>query len=266
MTRKSWPPAVAIFIAVSCILAFHPLPGNSANKVDREGKQDPFEAPFKKHKKGRKLVVVPSNLPVSLESARTLYKARKLAECISMTTELIARDKNNFPAHWLRGESYYRMEDFQHAMTDLDIAVANWPSVPGTVYRTRGLCDCQLGKFESAIKDFTIFLQKKPNAALGYRERGSTYAELHQYDKAVADATKSVEMEPDYNSYAVRARICLEGGKYKMAAADFTETIKFRPDVARNYQFRSQAYEKLGQKDLAAKDRAKALELSKQAL
>jgi tetratricopeptide (TPR) repeat protein len=49
-----------------------------------------------------------------------------------------------------------------------------------------------------AVEDFTLALQRDPNMATGYMNRGYVYNDMREGTKAVADFRKAIELRPDY--------------------------------------------------------------------
>jgi tetratricopeptide (TPR) repeat protein len=104
--------------------------------------------------------------------------------------------------------------------------------------------------------------------SLLYFEPGGAYSSLKQYAEAVSDYTEAIRLKPDSTSaYWARGNAYYYGLKeYNKAISDYTETIRLWPsnamsNVALIYECRAAAYEKLGDRSRAGKDRKKAKEL-----
>ena len=79
-----------------------------------------------------------------------------------------------------------------------------------------------------------------------------------QIDLAIKDHSKIIEMEPlEVNNYIQRARLYERTSQYDMAINDYTKAIELR-DFSYIYIERAAAYDKLGKSDLAQADRTKA--------
>jgi len=93
----------------------------------------------------------------------------------------------------------------------------------------RGLCYRKAGKFQESINDLTIVINKLPEEADLYSERGVSYFHLKDYIAAVIDMDKAVELEPEnpyrYSSRAyIKAYLDIDG-----AIADYRKTIQLDP-------------------------------------
>ena len=81
--------------------------------------------------------------------------------------------------------------------------------------------------YKGAIKDFTSFIELKPNNPDGYSKRGWAKQKLEDYYGAIADFTKLIELEPN-NSYAYTNRgysRVMSGGSKNGACADLRKAI-----------------------------------------
>ena len=59
----------------------------------------------------------------------------------------------------------------------------------------RGISYDKLGQFEDAIADFTRVLELDPTNVNAFFNRGSAYDSLGQYEKAVADYTRALDLD-----------------------------------------------------------------------
>jgi tetratricopeptide (TPR) repeat protein len=102
-------------------------------------------------------------------------------------------------------------------------------------------------------------ISKNANANFG---KGGTYAEQGQYELAIAEFTKAIELDPNYApSYASRGSAYGYLGEYQKAIDDYTKAIELDPTYPRAYINRGLAYSRLGESYKANQDKAKACEL-----
>lgn len=93
--------------------------------------------------------------------------------------------------------------------------------------------------------------------------KGVVYEGESQWDKAIAECSKAIELNPRFAyAYANRGVIYERKGQYDKAIFDHTETIKVKPRFALAYNNRAKAYQKKGQYDKAIADLSKAVELN----
>jgi tetratricopeptide (TPR) repeat protein len=115
---------------------------------------------------------------------------------------------------------------------------------------------------EKAIDFFTQAIAKKPTAN-DYRGRGSAHAVTGQYDKALADYTEAIRLNPkDVDAFCNRGLTYEKKGQYNKAIADHTEAIRLDPKLAAAYCGRAGAYARKESYDSALTDLNKAIELN----
>ena len=98
-------------------------------------------------------------------------------------------------------------------------------------YYNRGIAYKNKGQYERAISDYTKALEINPRDADTYYNRGITYRNKGQYDKAITDFTKGIEINPrDARAYNNRGIVYAQGkGQYDKAITDFTKAIEIHP-------------------------------------
>ncbi len=130
-------------------------------------------------------------------------------------------------------------------------------------YTNRGNAYDDKGEVDRAIADYTKAIALDPNYAIAYTNRGLTYEKKGEVDRAIADYTKAIALDPNYAiAYTNRGAAYYSKGEVDRAIADFDETIKRNPNYAITYTNRGYAYEKKGDKDQAIADFRKALEIN----
>jgi len=85
--------------------------------------------------------------------------------------------------------------------------------------------------------------------------KGDIYAKMQKYDLALASYGASLKLLPDNERiWKARAVCYIDMGRYKEALSDLSEAIRLHPTAA-EYNLRASVYAKLGNKELARKDR-----------
>ena len=98
--------------------------------------------------------------------------------------------------------------------------------------------------------------------AVFYNNRGLTYFNQGELDKAFADFTKAIELDPQMiMAYQNRGSLYFTQGELDAAIADHTKAIELDPANAVTHYYRGIVFEKLGDKENAEADYAKAKEL-----
>jgi tetratricopeptide (TPR) repeat protein len=91
--------------------------------------------------------------------------------------------------------------------------------------------------------------------ALAYFKRGLEYLINGDYDKAIADYSYVIRLDPENAvTYAMRARAYYEKEDYDRAIADCTLAIKYDRNNTSAYAIRGSSYGKKGDLDKAIKD------------
>ncbi|MDR0305594.1 MAG: tetratricopeptide repeat protein [Chitinispirillales bacterium] len=81
--------------------------------------------------------------------------------------------------------------------------------------------------YDKAISEFTKAIQLRPNESSYRKYRGDAYHQKNDYDKAIADYAEAIRLDPkDCNSYDGRGRAYFKKKDYDEAIADFTEAIR----------------------------------------
>jgi tetratricopeptide (TPR) repeat protein len=151
-----------------------------------------------------------------------------LDENIMNSTDAIRRNPNDAAAFFSRGVSYVSKGDNESAFRDFDQAIRlrqdiSWPFVRrGDCYRIKGDLDAALRdyqraidlnndfyalrfayqgrgelhrlrhNFEQAIVDYDRVLEHAPGFARGFLDRGTAFAELRDFDRAIQDFDRAI--------------------------------------------------------------------------
>ncbi len=94
-------------------------------------------------------------------------------------------------------------------------------------------------------------------------KKGRTWHGQGAYDKAVAEYTKVLEIDPTYAlAYYHRGNAKYKKGEFSQAIADYSKALELRPQDATIYFLRGTAWFKKGDFDQAVTDYTRALEMS----
>jgi Flp pilus assembly protein TadD len=148
--------------------------------------------------------------------------------------------------------------DFQKAIPDYTEAIRLAPDY-AIAYLNRAMAYNKLDQYDNAISDFTKVIELKPDA-LTYFYRGLVYNELKQYGNAISDFTKAIQLKPDPLTYNNRGIAYYWLKQYNYAISDFTDAIQLKQDPL-YYRNRASAYQLLGRLAEAEQDRQKAQQL-----
>lgn len=102
------------------------------------------------------------------------------------------------------------------------------------------------------------------DSAGAYLQRGDRYAEIKDYDHAIADYSQAIRLQPDgAEAYNNRGLAYALSGKSAMpnAIADYSQAIQLRPTYAYAYNNRGVAYMASGHAEEALADFNRAIQL-----
>ena len=130
-------------------------------------------------------------------------------------------------------------------------------------YNNSGIDYGEEGEYDLAIKDFTKAIDLKPDYALAYNNRGAVYRSKGNHDLAIEDCNKAIQLKPDYaEPYSNRGSAYRNKGEIDRAIEDYDIAIQLKPNFVEAYYNRGLAYHEKGELDLAIKDYGKAIELN----
>jgi tetratricopeptide (TPR) repeat protein len=131
------------------------------------------------------------------------------------------------------------------------------------IYRKRGFAFRSLNQFEQAIIDYTRAIELDPTYARAYASRGSAYRRLKEYERAMQDYNRALELEPNYAwAYCGRGETYRLLKEYALALADLNRALELEPNYARAYAQRALLHLWLGKMELARLDYIQAWESS----
>ncbi|KAJ3152956.1 Hsp90 cochaperone [Geranomyces michiganensis] len=100
-------------------------------------------------------------------------------------------------------------------------------------FKTRGNQAFSAGAFEEAIQHFSAAIELDPKNHVLYSNRSASYSSLKNYEAALADATKTVELKPDWPRGYSRKGAALHGlGDLAEAAEAYKAGLAVDPNNA----------------------------------
>ena len=133
------------------------------------------------------------------------------------------------------------------------------------VLSRRGATYAQMGQYDKALADFDRAIDLDPQYAGAIALRGETYRLMGEYDKALADFDRAIELEPSLNwAIALRGETYRQMGEHARALAEFDRAIELDPQDAWAIASRGQTYGQMGEHAKALADFDRAIELDPQ--
>jgi tetratricopeptide (TPR) repeat protein len=116
--------------------------------------------------------------------------------------------------------------------------------------------DCQMLRGDAAIQACDKAISEFPRDPAAYSNRATEYQKKGEFDRAIADYTKAIEI-----AYVNLGNSHHSRGDFESAIADFTKAIEIDPKDAKAYLNRGYAYHAKGDFDHAIADGTKAIEI-----
>jgi len=143
------------------------------------------------------------------------------------------------------------------------IAVPVWGGGPEAF--KAGMMAEEMGDLNQAIELYTQAINSEdlPRKELAYYARGLTWVKKGNQERALADFSKAIDLNPYYAPiYRDRGNVWMEEGNPDRALLDYDKAIELDPTDASAYFNRGRFYLKKGDYDLAITDSKKAVELN----
>lgn len=157
------------------------------------------------------------------------------------------------------------LNDYKSASRLIEEGIKNNPDF-ASYYITRGKININKEKFENAIDDFNRALDlgkgDKEIENMVYVNRGAAYQKLFDNEKALADYSKAIELNPENpNVYMYRGFLYYQNGDFTTSLNDFNTLIDIDEHNPYAYYNRGMALLKLNENDKACLDFHKSCEL-----
>ncbi len=128
-------------------------------------------------------------------------------------------------------------------------------------YNNRGLVYESSGQYDLALSDYEKAIELGPAFVEAHNNRGLLYEAKGQYDLALADYNRILMLEPQYQVHYNRGNIYFKLKQYDLALFDYNRAILLNPKCVDAYNNRAIVYSLLGQYNLAIKDYTRALSI-----
>jgi len=188
-----------------------------------------------------------------LDEADSLITDNRLPEALAKTEEALSLSGSNKTAQQYRINIFYLMQNNKEALRFADDAVKKYPKDPDFLY-LRGIINNSAGRYGKAADDFTAALESGKNGELYkiYLNRGVAYHFMVDYESAMSDFTKALELNDTAASvYQGRAMLHYEMKDYTAAVEDFNKVLELGQENAAILFNLGMSYFRLEQKEKA---------------
>jgi lipoprotein NlpI len=131
------------------------------------------------------------------------------------------------------------------------------------LYNHRGFEHGSKKEHDRAIADYSEAIKLDPAYATAYNNRGFVYVGKKDYDRAIADFSEAIKLDPKYAAaFYNRGAAYSVKNEYDLAIADFNEAIGFSPNFAAAFYNRGTAHAGKNEYDLAISDFSEAIRIN----
>jgi tetratricopeptide (TPR) repeat protein len=158
--------------------------------------------------------------------------------CLSNQVALSAIDSSNTElpnaaaqAAFEAANKSFREHNYEETINHLDEVISKDPKFARAFYM-RGGCKHNLEDFNGALADENKAIELEPNGnPIYYFQRGMTKYRLHLLDESIADSDIAIKREPDfYSTYLYRGKARWEKGDKKGALEDCNTILRLDPN------------------------------------
>ncbi|TKJ44412.1 hypothetical protein CEE36_01330 [candidate division TA06 bacterium B3_TA06] len=182
------------------------------------------------------------------ERGKTEEFTKKTEECASRAEEYLAKIE----------ETMKRLDEVESKVGTLEDKIT--PEIL--------LGELELGKknYEEALKHFEKAIEKEPENAYAWFQKGYCLGELGRYEEELKAYEEAIRLRPDYaKAYGNKGVALSNLGRYDEALKVYDEVIRLKPDDAKAYGNRASALGNWGAKLLEAGESEEAMEKFKKA-
>ena len=163
-----------------------------------------------------------------------------------------------------RANTYLDMENFKKAIDDYSMIIELKPSFPN-IYFDRAYANIRNDNFKKAKNDFEAQLELNPNDFKSLANLINIKYKLELYDDALLDYTKLFKRFPNQQNlhilYNNRANLYQEIDEYQKALQDINKALELNENYDMGFLNRAGINMKLGNNKEACEDYKKAIEL-----
>jgi tetratricopeptide (TPR) repeat protein len=176
-----------------------------------------------------------AGLWVDLGNAYLTYEANQPSQAdqaLAAYDQAITLDPRLAVAYYQRARAYGEAKgDGARALADINQAITVGPAT-AAMYDLRAEIERRLGNSAAELADLLHAVEVDPKNTDPYTPLIEAYVRRHDYDHAVEQMTRTIDLDPSIERYVTRSALRLLLGQYAEAEADAREAIRQGPDQA----------------------------------
>ena len=198
-----------------------------------------------------------------LERGIMLAQREQFPESLQYFNAAIEQEPGNPDVYYERAVVYAQMGKESLALADYGEAVRLAPEFL-LAYNNRAILLHQDKQHEACISDCRLILQLDPGYAPAFQLRSESYQALGEFEKALADAERYVELADTAQGHVLHGTLLANMGRAGQAIASFDRAIEQAPQMAVAWLRRGIAKTQMHQFEEAKLDFAQAAALDTQ--
>jgi tetratricopeptide (TPR) repeat protein len=187
-----------------------------------------------------KFVIDKGTFAIRMPMDQNIHKIRDILkdlDCKLIKTSIQKYSKNDMNKSMKLcslGLKQIQSGNYYEALKHFDQCIALCTFMPSFYYH-RGLCNFYITKYDDAIMDYSNAIRlgelyKSDSTHKAYCNRGTIYQHQKQYDKAMSDFTRAIEIAPGDDIAILNMANCLlEMGRIHEALLSYEDALKLKP-------------------------------------
>ena len=191
--------------------------------------------------------IQPDNGKVFYQLANVCYKLNDYPASNVALIQCIKLSPNYYQAYLLKGVVSLALQDYGTGKKDLEIALKNLPEKAGDIYPNLAFAAAKLGDLNDAMPYLAEWEKLDPKNGLVFYTRGNLYAGKGNYDKALANYSTAIELDPNNPDFLLNRTILnINHSHYQEAIQDGERLLLLDQKTAEVYYNLGVAYIKDG--------------------
>jgi len=153
-------------------------------------------------------------------------------ETIQWLSRAVELDPSHYPSRKARALAYYALKDHRKMAEDVEAIIVMRPK-DSLGYSLRAIARREMGRFDDAINDHNRAIEicdVRSELAELHNQRRETHLRMADYQAALKDAQRCVELDPNEPVYRFNVFTALvSSGKYDAAEDEYRKTIRLGP-------------------------------------
>ena len=209
---------------------------------------------------GRVLRMNPDWAPVYLSRAETFVAIHRYRDAMNDYNQAITLRPDYAQAYYGRAILREQRNDLPNALKDIDLALKSNPEYI-EAHLFRGDMYAKRSDWAKALEAYTAVIKQQPTAE-AFHKRSHAYQRLEQFEKAMTDLNRAVDLKPSLETaWYDRGILHQAREQYEKALGDFDQVLRLQPGNAGAFCKKGEIWIEMGHSDSALQYFSQAMEL-----